>query len=351
LLVPEVRDLTEFAVIRPIMTPSTGKECQIASNGDAALQVQRRLRDENKHAAKSEKNKQQRTHETRAKQLQRSAAVTKARANVKAKNLIAIHGLPGCHTSTFRPTAWSTQQKSRVDTLLVPPGDDTRLDRFDIAWTKLPPRVRTRVVTETSGRGKKATKTEREEHFLANSLVRPLVADNLARARRWYEGFVVLFTRIDPVSKKPLWRRLFFEKEGLYDMTQTPTMWEDRGESAVVRAVHEALRRRFGAIASENKGRIGTMKNRMSGEFDRWRLAFAGAKTADQFRQALCDLFGRAGMNATLRSDWEFVLPWLADTNRWQLTRDLALLGLASYPKRAGEPDAGNEEEDDASSD
>ena len=36
------------------------------------------------------------------------------------------------------------------------------------------------------------------------------------------------------------------------------------------------------------------MKNRMQGEFDKWRLAFSGSKTPDQFRQSLCDLFGRA---------------------------------------------------------
>ena len=28
------------------------------------------------------------------------------------------------------------------------------------------------------------------------------------------------------------------------------------------------------------------MRNRFSGEYDKWRLAFAGAKTPDQFRKA-----------------------------------------------------------------
>ena len=38
LVVPDVEDLTAFAVDRPLMTPSSMKECRIASAGDAALQ-------------------------------------------------------------------------------------------------------------------------------------------------------------------------------------------------------------------------------------------------------------------------------------------------------------------------
>lgn len=106
--------------------------------------------------------------------------------------------------------------------------------------------------------------------------------------------------------------------------------WQDQGESTVVRAIHEAMRRRYGQIASENKGKRVAMKKRWTGEYDRWRLAFAGAKTPDQFRRSLCDLFSRAGVNSVLQQEWQELLPLLAD-DRWQLTRDLALLGLASY--------------------
>lgn len=155
-----------------------------------------------------------------------------------------------------------------------------------------------------------------------------LAAKNILGLDR-YRGFVNLMTKLDPVSKKPLRLKLFFEKEGLKAMTEM-IAWQNQGESAVVRAVHESLRRRFGAISSENKGKTGMMKNRMTGEFDKWRLAFAGAKTADQFRHSLCDLFARSGMNSVLREKWESVLPWLS-TGPWQLTRDLALLALASY--------------------
>ncbi len=290
LVVPEVADLESFCVLRPEMTPTSSRQCRIASAGDAALQAQLRLR---------------------------------------LSKVAAKFNLPACHAVTFRPTSWASQQKSRVDSLIVPSGDDACLRQFEVALQELKPRVATVVRKESTGRGKNKVETQRTEHFWSDSIVRPLVADNLARGRPWYRGFVNLMTKLDPVSKKPLRLKLFFEKEGLKAMTEK-IAWQDQGESAVVLAVHESLRRRFGAIAGENKGKTGTMKNRMTGEFDKWRLAFAGAKTADQFRHSLCDLFARSGMNSVLREKWESVLPWLS-TGRWQLTRDLALLALASY--------------------
>jgi len=90
------------------------------------------------------------------------------------------------------------------------------------------------------------------------------------------------------------------------------------------------MRRRYGKIAKENESNPIARKKRWSNEYDRWRLAFAGSKTADQFRRALCDLFSRAGVNSVLQEEWQELLPMLA-SDRWQLTRDLALLGLASY--------------------
>jgi CRISPR-associated protein Cas8a1/Csx13 len=305
LVVPEVEDLEAFSVLRPLMSPTSSRQCRITSAGDAALQAQLRLR------------------------------LSKMGTQFK---------LPGCHAITFRPTPWASQQKSRVDTLFVPPGDETCLRQFAVAMQELQPRVVDAVRKESVGRGKNKVETQHIEYFWSDSIVRPLVADNLARGQPWYRGFVNLMTKLDPVSKKPLRLKLVFEKEGLKAMTQK-IAWQDQGESAVVSAVHESLRRRFGAIASENKGKTGTMKNRMSNEFDKWRLAFAGAKTADQFRHSLCDLFARSGMNSVLREKWESVLPWLS-ASQWQLTRDLALLALASYAGTgakeidAAEPDA-----------
>jgi len=304
LLVPEVRDLEQFVFVRPLMTPTTVRDCQITSPGDAALQAQVRLR------AKRE-----------SRQLD----------------------LPGFYTSIFQPTPWASQQKSRVLTMYVPPGDELTLSQFEKALEVLPPRVVVRVVKQTKGRGKKKEILEKKEWFWAKSVVLPLVADNLAQGRRWYEGFTRLMIDLDPVSKTPIRDRLVFEKEGLNAMTRE-IPWKEQGESTVVRAVHEAIRRRYARIAEENKNNPVAMKNRWSGEYDRWRLAFAGAKTVDQFRHALCDLFSRAGLNPVLQKEWEHILPMLSP-QRWQLARDLALLALASYTGSGSEELESTEEQ------
>jgi CRISPR-associated protein Cas8a1/Csx13 len=231
---------------------------------------------------------------------------------------------------TFTPTPWASQQKSRVATLRVPPANDTVLDRFERALSHLAPRIVTRTDKETAGRGKKKAEIQRKESFRADSVVRPLIAENLAMGRPWYAGFSGLLTKRNPATDKPYRDQLPFERKGLHDMIADDKMWDSEGEKTIVRAVHDALRSRYGQIADENKTNSAAMKNRFQGEYDRWRLAFAGAKTADQFRNALCDLFSRAGRNAVLQKSWQEILPLLR-AKTWQHARDLALLALCSY--------------------
>jgi CRISPR-associated protein Cas8a1/Csx13 len=316
LLVPDVENLLDFIYDRPAMTPRTATQCQIAGAADAAFQAQIRLRD----------------HPTR-----------NAHVASRAKQAIAGSTIPGCYAMTFTPTPWASQQKSRVATIHVPPGDDKVLDRFNRALTHLPPRVVVRTIKETTGKGREKVATERRESFRTDSIVRPLIADNLALGRPWYSGFMRLMTRINPASGKPYRDQLSFERRGLHAMISDETMWDAVGESTVVQAVHEALRSRYGRIADENKNNPAAMRNRFSGEYDRWRLAFAGSKTPDQFRKGLCDLFSRAGQNPVLQKHWGDILPMLR-TNNWQHARDLALLALCSYQGR-GEPALDNKTE------
>ncbi|MCR9294412.1 MAG: type I-MYXAN CRISPR-associated Cas8a1/Cmx1 [bacterium] len=290
LIVPEVVDLLHFAKRRCRMTPRNSRECQIAGGSDAVLQTMVRLRTV-KDASK--------------------------------------HQLPGYHAITFQPTPWASQQKSRVHSVYIPAVGSASLDQFETALACLPPKVISVVKKEAKGRGKSKEIIERGEHFWVNSVVRAMVAENLARGNPWYSGFVDLMTKIDPVGKQPIRNKVLFERKGLNEMINK-IQWQDRGEGTVVRAVHEAMRRRYGKISSENVGKSAAMKNRMSSEYDRWRLAFAGAKTPEQFRKSICDLLSRAGITPVLQSEWKVLLPML-DVANWQQTRDLALLALASY--------------------
>jgi CRISPR-associated protein Cas8a1/Csx13 len=296
LLVPEVEDLQEFSLMRPLATPSTSRQCLVAGAADAGLQFQARLR---------------------------------------AREL----GLTACHVIAFRPTPWASQQKSRVESLQIPVLEGRTLDVYDLALSKLPPRISTRTVKETTGKGKAKVVTERKEAFRVDSAIRPMIAENLARGRRWYAGFTRLMTAVNPATEKPYRDQLAFEREGLHQMVIDVRAWDDEGETLVVQAVHEAIRQRFGQIADEFKSNPVGMRNKFKGERERLRLAFSGAKTVGQARTALCDLFSRGGPNKPLQQAWQRLLPMLRE-ERWLHTRDLALLALASYSGRGADSDA-----------
>lgn len=305
LLVPEVENLLHFCVDRPAMSPTTPKGCQIASAADAALQAQVRLR---------------------------------------SKRIVS-ESIPGCYAMTFTPTPWASQQKSRVATIHVAHGEKNVLDRFERALALLPPRVIVRTVKETVGRGKKRSVIERSEAFRTDSVVRPLIAENLARGRPWYADFGRLMTKTNPATNKPFRQYLSFERKGLNTMISDRTMWDHDGEPLVVKAVHEAIRQSLGRIREETDGEqveaqgrkppSQATKNRWDRFREKLRLDLAGAKTHSQLRFALADLFSRGGSNSVLRNGWESVLPVIR--NDWQLARDLSLLALASYGRK-GEP-------------
>lgn len=106
----------------------------------------------------------------------------------------------------------------------------------------------------------------------------------------------------------------------------------DEAERLLVLSVQTALRHRLGAIASENENNEHARRNRMDRERERWRLAFAGAKTVGQLRFALADLWSRGGHVGELAEGWQLVMPLVK--RDWQAARDLALVALAGYSGR-----------------
>ena len=307
LIVPDVDDLLEFLYDRPAMTPSTAMDCQIANAADAAFRAQVHLRESPRRTAETRQ---------RAQQSMKGSAI------------------PACYAMTFTPTPWASQQKSRVATIHVPSGDDAVLDRYQLALLHLPPRIATRTVHESIGRGKRKTTTERPQSFRSDSIVRPLVAENLALGRKWYAGFVNLMTKKNPATDKPYRDHLYIETKGLHAMIAEKKMWDQGGEQLVVEAIHQAMRRRMAQIRSETDGNTSTVlsratKNRWERFRERLRLSFCGAKKEDDVRFVLMDLFSRAGNIPALRGEWQHVLPVIRQD--WRLARDLGLLALASY--------------------
>ena len=277
LLIPDLQTLSGVEYEIQGLIPQTARACQVDNVADAALQAKLRLR---------------------------------------MRNMLDPEKIAAIRCILFYREVWNTQMTAPSTVLEVKNvATDIALDQFETAMAVLAP---------------PAPRPNKEgEYFWPKSYIRPFIAENLALGRLWYAGFSHLMTAQDSGSHTPIRNYLYTERKGLSAMTEE-IQWDHPGEEVIVRAVHEAMRCRYGRIAAENARNQVAMKNRMTREYERQRLAFVGAKTADALRHALADLWSRAGSNSVLRKAWPQVLPMLS-SEKWQLTRDLALLALASY--------------------
>jgi CRISPR-associated protein Cas8a1/Csx13 len=322
LLVPEVGDLKEFVYDRLAMTPSTALDCQVANAADAVFRAQVRLR-----------------HNPRR----------RAEVRARGRRLMAGSAILACHAMTFTPTPWASQQKSRVATLSVTAGSETVLDRYELALSHLAPRIVTPTVPRSAGRRGRGRIAEHHAAFRSDSVVRPLIAENLARGLKWYAGFMTLMTKVDGATGRPYRTQLRFEQKGLQAMIGETKLWDEAAERLVVEAVHQAMRHRLAQIRSETEHGSTTVltqatKNRWDRFRERLRLSLCGAKTEGDLRFTFMDLFSRAGNVSALRDGWQPVLSVIR--RDWHLARDLGLLALASYASK-GHRDAADQPEPD----
>lgn len=303
LVIPEPDDLIRFAEVRPRLSPGKLADWYISGIGDAVLATESTLR------------------------------LEKARPH---RGVAAVHGI------LLRATPWAKQQKSRVFTMNPGQISDSVLDIYEEATRSLPTTIRVL--------GDRSDQDEGEGYFAATSALRGFIADNLAGGRPWFRDFATATTG----GKTPRYLHRYRsrgddlgalyseERKGLVAMLSHL----EAAEQALVSSVHTALRHRLRAIADECQNQPATMKNRWQGERDKWRLAFAGSKTADQIRAHLADLWSRAGSNRELQEHWKTVLPLLRK-DQWQVARDLALVALASYQsnrEQAGIDDDGEQQ-------
>jgi CRISPR-associated protein Cas8a1/Csx13 len=299
LLIVEPSDLVRFAVTRPRLTPARLADAYVTGPGDAVLAVHLAMRLDD---------------------------VVSRGPGVAAAHGVALRTMP-----------WASQQKTRAATVTASSVEPARLDLYADVVRTLPNRIVRRAVDEDEADGSAG-------FFAATSALRAFVAENIAAGRPWFAGFA----RATTGGKKPRFIHYFRAKDhknlgALYpdERNGLITMLKhlEDAEAALVRAVHIALRQRFGAIAEESKDAAPqTMRNRFNGERDRWRFAFAGARTPQQIRAALADLWSRAGPNKELKAHWELVLPLLR-AEQWETARDLSLVALASYQGGAADED------------
>ena len=146
----------------------------------------------------------------------------------------------------------------------------------------------------------------------------------------WFSGFTSLMNSNDTATGKPMRDKINYERNGLNKMVKDEKLdWKLDGARSLVLAVQEALKCCYGKANSDKGLSESAKKNRLENEYERWRIAFSGAKTPEQFRYSLSDMFSRAKSVPELKSEWEKIMNLLL--TYWQSARDLALIGLASY--------------------
>ncbi len=314
LLVPEVTDLAEFARVRPRMTPTTARDCRVGGPGDAALQAMVRLR---------------------------------------GKRLMRRHlggGIRRVFATRLAPQAWDKKQKYRDAALYVLPlgtdlAEEKRLRQFELALSYLPRRVSTYELDREHGigRGKdakgkqKTVKVKTKEQTWYQSLVRPVVADNLASGRRWYDGFARLLA--DRKTRRTVTTN---ERKGLQAMGDEKELL-DEGETKFIYALHRAIYMARGKIFADTMGKDAARRkaranqatrNRWDRLMERLRLDLVGAKTQSQTQAAISETLARTGTVKELRDDEALrEVKRMVFSKDWQRARNLALFAVASYKR------------------
>ncbi|WP_239989213.1 type I-MYXAN CRISPR-associated Cas8a1/Cmx1 [Corallococcus macrosporus] len=286
-------DLVRFAELRPRLTPMRLHDVAVAGAADAVLAAQLVL-----------------AQESGKRRLGAVLGTTEA---------VALRQMP-----------WNAQQKIRGAVVRQDAVREAVLDRYEAAAAALPHTLRVR---KPEGKAKGDA-----GYFIATSALRAFITENLAAARPWYAGFATATTAEGRFihtyrDRDNLGALLWHERKGLTTMHS----YLGDAEQWLVQSVHLALRARFRSIYKDTEhSPKATRSNRLKGERERLRLGFAGAKTPEQVRAALADLWSRAGSNSELQEHWREVLPLLGP-ERWREARDLALVALASYQSQGPE--------------
>ena len=83
-------------------------------------------------------------------------------------------------------------------------------------------------------------------NFVAASIVRELITENLARELPWWHNFT------HAVRNKNLFKLIGYEKEGLNEMVKN-AQWDETAQQLFVKACHEALLKIYGKLYSRGK--------------------------------------------------------------------------------------------------
>lgn len=219
-------------------------------------------------------------------------------------NIAQTFGIQRCQVLTLGTVAWATQQKTRTDMYVVEATDEV-CHNYTVCDNELPDKG---IAGKDGG-------------FVATSLAKELIAENLAKNLPWYSGIS------DKVNSNELFQKLAYERGGLYQVIQK--IQSNELEKLFVKACHEAIRFTYGQISEQAE------KRKEIPNFDREtvkiRTGLGRCKNSETFREFITDFWSRAGKLPTLQQHWEELMEFVMLEKNWKKSRDLALLALASY--------------------
>lgn len=312
LVLAEVDDLRALAHLRRAFFPSPVRELVVSGGADAALRILSAL---------------------------------------EAQHLQHLLNLRRCRVVTFGKVDWVQAQQVRVDVFDVEEVPPRARRQYALLHQALPAVLQSEEPSseEQPRRARRRRPTSPKApppEVTARYLVSPvldLAARNLVSGRPWWTGFTRLVS--DGALRKQLLahqaelRRRQGQKGGLAAVVQHHEAFGDPGAEAIVRACHEAWRRRLGQLSEKAKRGGGRFEDLVRSEHVKWRVRLAGCRNLAALRGTLTDFWARAGAPIpVLQERWREILPYFTEA-RWQEARDLALLALVSY---AGEGDPEN---------
>ncbi len=286
LVIPEILDLGEYAMLREYIARNGVLVLTASGASDAALRF-----------------------------------ITAMRATQVGNELSRMSGrnMP-CRVVAFGLVKWvKGGQKVRTMTRTVVPGTLAGIGNYALADAIF--RNQWQRVAEKRNRHGEVTEPER--HFIKTSTARELIAENIARGAAWYDGFSQY------MANKETRTQLIYERKELNKMVNEAAFDEAR-ERTFIAACHEAWRRRLGKLGERSRRENASFPALVNREQEKLRVALSRCKNAATLRETVVDFWSRAGSIKELHDHWQKVLALMDDKN-WRKGKDLALLALASY--------------------
>lgn len=224
-------------------------------------------------------------------------------------HLVQQNNLKRCQVIIFGQTKWTGFQKIRKNVEVI-----QLTDKMIKNYRLCDCYFNNRVVEWENG------------NFIAASIVRELITENLARGFLWWHNFT------HAVRSNKLFGLISYEKKGLQQMVKNAD-WDEEAQKLFVKACHEALLKIYGKLYGRGKEDEYIQIQR---ENERIRSGLIRCQNSEDFRHFMTASFwSKAGNISILAEHWEELMPLTTKSENWKLARDLALLALASYkPKR-----------------